>query len=297
MGNSMRLTVSRKIIISLVTLVCIGALSMPLIYQGLRTLKHAMQELVDMKEPSSAAAYEMEININGMGLAVLQYLGGCDPLYRQWVDGGEADFEHFHAMYLRLTESPQGKELGHRIGELYREFKTLGRTLIQKRNEQAAAFIPIAQNFEKIDTIIDAELQPKEGRHSREEFQKIEALLDLEADVAEEGIWLSNYQRVPKEEYERLIFEHNKEIRDTLQRFKNANLTSEERRWGMEIEHLVNQTTSLLGQVVALEDFLRDHVRRFVEIRLQMDQLLDNEIQVLALHELATPRSDALPEN
>ncbi|MGH7961782.1 MAG: hypothetical protein ACRERD_08145, partial [Candidatus Binatia bacterium] len=178
----MRLTVSKKIIIGLVAVVFIGTLSMLLIYQELSTLKRAMQEFAEVKEPASAAAYEMEINVNGMGLAVLKYLDARDPFYRELVDEDEADFEHFHIMYLRLTGSPEGKELGNKIDGLYRKFKTLGHTLMQKRDEQSAAFALMAQNFEKINDIIDNELQPQVNRQASDGFQKIEAVLDMEAD-------------------------------------------------------------------------------------------------------------------
>jgi hypothetical protein len=63
----MRFTVNTKIILGLAVVLTAGTLSMLIIYLGLTALQKGIHELADIKEPISAAAYEMEINVNGMG--------------------------------------------------------------------------------------------------------------------------------------------------------------------------------------------------------------------------------------
>ena len=112
----MRYTVSRKIVLALAIILLTGILSMLIIYRGLSVLHKAMHELADVKEPISAAAYEMEINVNGIGLGVLKYLDTADPTYRELVADDEKDFEHFYARYLQLTHTQEEKALGQKIG-------------------------------------------------------------------------------------------------------------------------------------------------------------------------------------
>ncbi|MGH7961642.1 MAG: sensor histidine kinase, partial [Candidatus Binatia bacterium] len=69
-----------------------------------------------------------------------------------------------------------------------------------------------------------------------------------------------------------------------------------EKRWAAVLETLFTQTTSSLREVLALEDFLQEHVKKFIEIRLEVDRLLDREIQPLALQELSAPRREAYRE-
>jgi hypothetical protein len=68
----MRATVSKKIVVAFAVILLAGILSMLIIYRGLSVLQKAMHELADIKEPISAAAYEMEINVNDIGLTVLK---------------------------------------------------------------------------------------------------------------------------------------------------------------------------------------------------------------------------------
>jgi hypothetical protein len=68
---------------------------------------------------------------------------------------------------------------------------------------------------------------------------------------------------------------HGEEFRNSPARFQNLTLTTAERRRGEELESLFRQITTVFGEVLAHEDFLRDHIKKFIDLRLQMDHLLD----------------------
>ena len=123
----MQFTVKQKIISGSAGVLLVGLLSMGVIYGALRTARKAMHEVADVEEPTSAAAYEMEINVIGTGLGVLKYLDTGDPQYRARVEKDEADFVRFKARYDQLAETAAGKELGNKVGVLFGEFVQLGR--------------------------------------------------------------------------------------------------------------------------------------------------------------------------
>jgi len=64
------------------------------------------EKVREITEPTSAVAYELEINLIGSGMGVLRYLPTGDHIYRQLVLKDEADFERFEAQYHRLAETP-----------------------------------------------------------------------------------------------------------------------------------------------------------------------------------------------
>ena len=64
------------------------------------------EKVREITEATSAAAYEMEINLIGSGMGVLQYLQTGDYIYRQRVLKDEADLERFEAQYHLLAETP-----------------------------------------------------------------------------------------------------------------------------------------------------------------------------------------------
>ena len=74
-------------------------------------------EITEVAEPTSAAAYEMEINATGTGLGVLKYLQTGDEIHRRQVAMYEADFERFKAQYDRLAETPRGNSFAGNFWE------------------------------------------------------------------------------------------------------------------------------------------------------------------------------------
>ena len=123
-----RRTLTQQILLGVSALLLIGLGAMAVLYQALSTVKHALSKVTEVEEPTSAAAYEMEINVIGAGLGVLKYLDTSDPQYRERVAKDAEDFARFKAPYDRLAETAQGKALGEQVEEIYHEFLTLGKS-------------------------------------------------------------------------------------------------------------------------------------------------------------------------
>jgi signal transduction histidine kinase len=289
----MRFTVKTKIIAGLLTIVSVGVISLLVIYYSLTTLKQAMDELGDLREPISAAAYEMEVNVNGITLAVVKYLDAREPLFREWVSRDEHDFERFLAAYHQLSITPREQDFGVEIDLLYQKFRTLGRTLMQKQDEQSALFDVVVQNIEQVDIILDTKLQPGSNPRTPDGFAKTVAVIDMEAAVAEVALWLTNYRRTPKAEYKELLFKHDLEFRATFERFVHLPLTTEEQRQAWELNRLYTLARFALKDVIVLEDTLRAQTQQFLDQRVAIDKLLDTEIQTLAVQNLQVPRAHA----
>jgi signal transduction histidine kinase len=298
----MRLTVAVKIATGFGLVLLVGIASMTIIYRGLDSVRAAMDRLALRTEPASAAAYEMEIQLHGLVADVLGYSETADPRAREEMGAHDAKFEKFRSLYVTLTETSEESELGRAIGRHYDELKALGKVLIAKKDEQEALNAVIAENFARIDEIVDGHLQPRATqpsgmieslRHLLVSRRKIEAVLDVEADTAEVGLWLANYQRLRKPEYRERIFQHAQEVQAGLKKLKALDLTAQERQWAVAVEGLFNRTMSLIGQMLALDAETREGVTAFVKRAAAMDRLLDDEIQVLARQQLLAPTQEA----
>lgn len=291
----MRLTVAKKIAIGLSAISVIGIGAMLFIYAGLNTVERIVHKIASDEEPFNAAAYEMEVNVNGIGFAVSNYLATRNPQDRAWVAEDHIDFGNYHATYMRLTKTARETGLGERVGALYAEFKTLGDGLMQKQDQQEDLFTKVSTNIENIDQIIDRQLEPAikgEGGWRTGRFEKSIVTASLEADIAELGFWVASYVRTPKPASKALIRDKLQEFREGLVR-NSLNLNAEEQRLAGEIQSVFEQTADSIYEVVALEDFIVANHQRFIDLRLAMDQLFDNEIQPRALRALDLPRKRA----
>jgi signal transduction histidine kinase len=288
--NAPRFTVTHKIIAGLVLILLIGLLSMLLIYRGLVLVEQELERLAAVEEPTSLAAYEMEINVNGMGLAVLKYLDDVDPFYRSWVSDDDADFNVFLREYLNLVNTRRERTLGREVSALFEEFEQLAQRLMEEKDRQAALFEAVAANFEQMDRIIDERVQPAIDRRGPEALAKIEASMDMEASIAEMAFWTIAYQEVSSQEHRRMIFDKEQEFKQALSRIKQLDLLQEKVTLVAAIQAIGDQTHRSVLDIVALEDRLDENTARLIDLRLELDNLLDDEIQPLALADLTAPR-------
>ena len=285
-GRNMRFTVKQKIILGTAGILLVGLLSMLVIYGALRTAQRAMHEVADVEEPTSAAAYEMEINVIGTGMGVLNYLDTGDPQFRARVEKDEADFERFKARYDQLADTPAGKELGNKVGALFQEFVQLGEVLMDKRDEHETLYRAIAENFEVIDGILDAEIQENLDEAGPDGQEKVLEAAAMEVQLGEVGIWLGTYLQVSVPEFRKRIFGNARDFRKHLVRFKRLRLSKTERQSTAKLEKLFNRTLSMIQKDLALNAELQEQVRRFLGLREQMDHVLDEEIQALTMKDL-----------
>lgn len=291
----MRLTMAKMVVIGLAVIVGIGAASLLIVYNGLRTLQRTVHTLFLVEEPTAAAAYEMEINVLGVGMGVLRYLETPEPENRQRVDNDNQDFRQFHAQYAELATTAQAKALADRVAGMYDTFFELGATLIAARDREEALITTVTRNVERMDDIIDAHLQgPALDRTTPGAVTRLETALNVEADLAEVGIWLAQYQRFRRPEYRELLAENRREFsRGLAELAGNADLTPTERRWTRELQRLSAETLTTIDEVLAIDDVIVGDRQQFSAFRTAIDDVLDDEIQVLALGELRAPREKA----
>jgi two-component sensor histidine kinase len=162
-ASAVRLTAAKRIVFGLAAISVIGILAMLVIYAGLNAVERAVHELAVEEQPFNAAAYEMEVNVNGIGFAVMKYLATREPKYRALVDEDHDDFNKYHATYVRLAKTERERELARQVSMLYAEYNVFGYSLMRTRDRQEAQFTNVSTNLERIYRLIDDNLQPAAG--------------------------------------------------------------------------------------------------------------------------------------
>lgn len=152
----MRFTVTSKIIVSFCTIFFVGLLAMAFIYRGLGIVTADLHKLANLEEPLNASAYEMEINVNGMGLEVLKYLATGNEYYAGQVIRDNIDFTGFHRRYMALAKTENERQLGKEMLRLYTQFWGLAKKLMHKRDEREQLFEGVLNHLEEIDQVLEA---------------------------------------------------------------------------------------------------------------------------------------------
>jgi signal transduction histidine kinase len=246
-----------------------------------------------VEEPTAAVAYEMEINVIGTGLGVLKYLETGDPQHHARVRDDADDFKRYKAQYDRLAETEHDTQFGEQIGALYEQYKAVGDTLMNTKDEQSALLAQVGECFEKVDEILDERIQPNTNRRELQGLQKVEVAANMEADAAEMGTWLGHYLQTHKAEYKERIFDNANDFLEHLAQFRTLHLTEETTRWAGELEAIFNRTMSQITRALELNGSLREDQKRFINLRTELDTILDEKIQVATFNDMEAAKAEA----
>lgn len=253
---------------------------------NLRVIDGLVEQIIEVEEPTGAAAYEMEINVLGVGFGVWNYLTTGDPQHRERVHNDEADFRRFRAEYGRLALTARENELGEQIDALFGPFFRLGHALMDTRDECHSALAQVTDALAEMDQILDDRLQSQLDPETRDGAAKLAESTAVEADVAEVGSWIAAYVSAPTIRNRERITESLDEARERLTAFRALQITSDEHDYAAALKRLLDQTAACAAQAVTLHDSLRQGEKEFIAIRRRLDDTLDEGIQVLAQREL-----------
>lgn len=292
----MRLTVSTKITAGIAAIVLFGVVAMLVIYRSLNVVDRNVQSLARVEQPLILAAYEMEINMNGIGLEVLKYLSTRNRRYRDLAIKDFGDFDEFHASWRKLITSDEEHALDAKISRLYGRFRVLGNTLMRYADEQDSFFQAAANTIEEIDSLIHENLRPTTARLGElppSSLIKAIASARMEAEISELGFWMANYQRLRNPAFKTEIADKTAQFAEALADLESQRLNRSERRIAQLVRELFDSVNSEIAQVIAIEDRIAGTRDEFVALRVAMDGMLDDRIQPLARQHLDAPREEA----
>jgi signal transduction histidine kinase len=260
---------------------------------NLRALDRVVEQATEVEEPTSAAAYEMEINALGTGLGVWKYLTTGDPAHRSRVEKDESDFRKFRAQHRRLSRTAREMELDSLIDALFTRFMALAHSLMDTRDQHQASLARAAGACAQIDEMLDQRMEVLIARDSPGGAAKLLEASAVETDVAEVNAWLAMYASAPTEPNRRQIQESLQEARGHLATLLGLDLTPEERACAQDIAGLLAPTVVEVEQAIALRGSLLRDEADFMAAREELDLLLDEGIQVLARGDLGAVRPKA----
>lgn len=282
-------SVSAGLLVIVLTLIAIGLI----LDHNLRAIDRLVDQVITIEEPTKTAAHEMEINVLGTGLGVWKYLATGAAEHRERVKKDERDFRRFRAEYDRLTSTTIERELGQRIDALYERYFLVGNALMDRRDESVARLAVVTEAIDEIDRILDEGIQPKIESDSPDGTTRLFAANAIEADVAEIGTWIGLYIADPTVRHQERITESVQEARAQLAAFLELQLTPEERVYAARLQRMLDPTIPQIEQAVESHDALLRDQAAFIELRNQLDDLLDEGIQVLAGSDLKTAQPKA----
>lgn len=312
----MRINVATKTWAACVTIVALGSGAVTVAYHGLGDVQQALRRLAEVHEPAKSATHEMEINVKELAVWTLGYVNTLDPMYQRFTEDDAADFATYFSEYRRLASTDEERRNADELGSLFEEFHALGRELIELRNQQVGTFQDVLTRLEEMDEVLDTHLQATRDPNREDHLRELQLLHEIEADIAEMGMSVAAYGWFRRQEDAERIQGNAEEAaaalasltspksqqwtfrmdecRATLKRLRNVTWTKPQERDAVRfIEEDFDVAMANIADVFELEDRVRRMTQAFLDLRGQIDDLLDERIQPLAVEQVRRPRQEA----
>ena len=288
----MRFPVSSKLVISLSALAVFGLAVIGVSYHALNEVRSEVATLASQRHPMMAAAHEIEVNVSGLGLAVLAYLERSRPSYREWANQDVQDIRRLLNTYAQLAKSEREHALAASMRAQLDEFTAIASSLLDKSDAMTATQAELTACVEEVDTMIHAWIARADalpaGQRARS-VAGVRAALAIEAETAELGMALAGHTGRSVQSRSTTYPDRVADLTRLVEQFERLAFNTEERRAATEIVREQRKIGELIERAMALDgevDALRD---RFIERRNRLDRFLDDEVQPLAHAALDVP--------
>jgi len=144
----------------------------------------------------------------------------------------------------------------------------------------------VHEHLDQIDDLLDEKIEPAIKRGDAESYEKLSAAMELEINVNGLAKALGLFLRERNPESETRFAKDTQDFYRFSQQYRALDLSEEEQRWGEEIDRLFRETVILAKAVIAMEKSKVQGLAAFVQLRRELDTLLDDNIQILAHEDL-----------
>lgn len=275
------MTIARRLWLAFGLLGLIVTATGLLVYAGVQATEDSLRQVVRVDQPANAAAYEMEINTVEIEDSVRRYLDDGDMDARERLRVDTEEFERFKDEYDRSTTTPEGREAGRRVGELYEEYSVLIEGIIDRADESEALEAGIAEDFDRMDALLDKDLQ----RGATSERERLAT--SLEADLAEVRARYRAYIDGNTSVDRGDALANAEDIRGDLAALRALEgLSAGEKDAVDELERRFEGSEDAVERAITASEAQDRDLAEFGDLRTRMDAVLDDEIQVLTVKRL-----------
>ncbi len=258
----------------------------------LTAIGRALSTIIAVREPASAATYEMQVNVLGTGLAVLEYVHTGDPAQRTRAAADFASFERFGIAYGRMARSAAARALGPRIDEAYRSFRSFADSLMDLSDRQRERFKAFARKGEAVAASADALVANADSK-GRDADRRLREIAILRAASDGVGVAAGDYARTHEARHKERLAQAERSFQETLARYHDLRPGSEDRLRAAVVSARFAEYSRMAEELAALDETMQRLLRQFPERREKVESLLDEGIQALARNDLLVAQRSA----
>ncbi len=250
---------------------------------GTALINNSITEIVNHENPKVQSSFEIEISAEKAAKDLFTFLEVESSDYKMAFNENISQLETFEKLYRNSVRTDKEKEALDRLHELTVDFERTGNKLIVAKEDQIKKRIERAALLDnKILLVIDDQLQKNLNVSDPDFSRKQVALLKMELSLQEQTVHMRGYLLKLETTKDNV----NNSVRDFFhwqEQFTNTRLSSQEANLVAEIENDYKTVETITYEILALEDEQQKLLGQLNGNMIQIDRILDEELQVIAL--------------
>ena len=293
-GESMRLTIAKKLWLSFGILILVLGISGSISYLQIQKLNDALRLFMVVQEPLEAALLEMEVNIGESAISVFGFVRDGNPAHIESLHHFQGIIEEDLTGFNSLATTKAEKEFGRKTNTFFLKHKALSQDIITLAGAMRHEQVHFTKLADQVNGLIDLNLSGASDKSDLSATLQREAALLMKISFHRVFAAIEGYiiQRAP------LMKKEISAAEDAFLKwnriYAGSGLPRASKTSLSELDALYHRTKASGNELVRLADQLQTRIEGFEKDLLEIKQILNDDIQPLLRRETERTAENAL---
>ena len=279
-----RFGVAAKLWLAFGAILAVQAAGIIVIWITSADVQDDIQRISGGAAPTNNAAYEMEINAVEIGVAVTQYLKSPTPAHKARFVKNQDDFRKFHDLYTQSAMDAKSRAAGQEVKALYETYIAVGHRLMAAKNSEVELLPRVIDATADLEAILRVTAATAESPAAARRIGEVQTLIGtrIQALRALNAQALVSYAPELMDKARRILGEMEAAANGLSDPYPVPELAA----WERDVrEKTLRIVAARRGFVTILQE-IGELIRWFEDLRQQIDDVLDDNIQIRSEEQL-----------
>ena len=263
-------------------------------YVNIKKIDRTLYDIIDNEMIQREASYEMEIQLNRIGVGVLGFLLDEAAEHLNRIENGRTDFSMAWQKYQNLCTTDTGRNLGQNVKTQFEKIISLSDSLTGKKKKQSSLLHQLYDDHEKMDDILDNNIQAELKTEDLQYVKKMQAAMEMEININEIIGELNGFLASHNANHLENIKNDMDDFLNFFKIYQSLDLSGPEMARAREMQNLFNTNAQRIEAIIAMEQEEMADLPALILQRRTVQTILSEEVRGLTAADLEAAKTNSV---
>jgi signal transduction histidine kinase len=263
-------------------------------YQQTQVVRQKMEDVVKVREPVNSAVHALQHILTESAFATLGYLSTGDSALLVALHDNMDRFGQIEDRFRQADTEWADSAVGGKLEGGFARVKVMASEQVNLRDIQRLTMQSLLQDLDAIDALLTERIQAAVTIHDPVAYRRLQSVLEMKSNINAITRGLATFLATGEPQFELRFQQAEKEFDRYFQIYRAVLLSSEEKRWAVELQRRASGALSQAQSVFALDKERRSHLSGFLVACRQLNTLLDERVLQRTERSLSEAQADLL---